>query len=185
MPDAQHPAKTLRVWDILVRLFHWSLVICFSTAWFTSSSRDDTHQWVGLVAAGLIAFRIIWGMIGKPYARFSQFVRGPRKTLAYIAAILRGREARYIGHNPAGAMMVLALLTGVASTALTGWLMTTDAYFGDDNMQLVHSACAYLVVGLVTLHVAGVLLASKRHKENLVKAMIIGRKRAAQSGDIT
>jgi cytochrome b len=184
MPDAQLPAKTLRVWDICVRLFHWSLVISFTTAWFSSSSRDDTHQWIGLIAAALISFRIIWGFIGKPYARFSQFIRGPVHTLKYLVEILKGTEARYLGHNPAGGMMVLALLAGVAATATTGWLMTTDAYFGDDNMQAFHSICAYVMVALILLHLGGVILASVRHKENLVKAMITGVKQAPQQSDI-
>jgi cytochrome b len=184
-PVAHQPAKTLRVWDPLVRLFHWTLVISFATAWVTSSSRDQTHQWLGLAAATLIAIRLAWGLIGTHYARFTQFIRAPINVAAYLTAILRGREARYIGHNPAGGMMVLALLTGVASTGITGWLMTTDAWFGDETMQTVHSLCANGMLLLIALHLGGVILASVRHKENLVKAMVTGNKRPPQQGDVS
>jgi cytochrome b len=183
--DAHQSAKSLRVWDLVVRLFHWSLVISFATAWITSSSRDDTHQWLGLAAATLIAVRLLWGLVGTRYARFTQFIRRPGNVCAYLVAICRGQEARYIGHNPAGGMMVVALLVGVASTGLTGWLMTTDAWFGDETMQTIHSLCANGMLLLITLHVGGVILASVRHKENLVKAMVTGNKRLPQQGDIT
>lgn len=184
MPDAQYPTKTLRVWDLFIRLFHWSLVVTFAAAWLSSSTRDDTHQWLGLAAAMLISLRLAWGFVGKPYARFTQFVRSPIIVIQYLIAILKGTEARYIGHNPAGGFMVLALLAGVASTATTGWLMTTDAYFGDDTMQEIHSFCANAMLALIALHVSGVILASLRHKENLIKAMLTGKKRSAEKCDI-
>ncbi|MDE2447286.1 MAG: cytochrome b/b6 domain-containing protein [Alphaproteobacteria bacterium] len=174
----------VRVWDPLVRIFHWSLVASFATAWFTSSGRSDFHQWVGLVAAALIAFRIIWGFAGPHYARFAQFIRSPRTTLTYLFDILKGHEARYIGHNPAGGMMVLALLTAIAGTTATGWLMTTDRWYGDDTMQITHSVFAYGTVLLIVSHVSGVILASYRHKENLVKAMVTGKKKAPEAGDV-
>ena len=180
-PDAR---PMLRVWDPLIRIFHWSLVASFATAWFTSSSRDETHQWIGLVAASLIAFRLLWGFVGSPYARFTQFIRNPRITLNYIVDVLRNREVRYVGHNPAGGMMVLALLFGVAGTALTGYLMTTDSWYGDETMQLTHSVFAYGVVLMILGHVGGVILASIRHKENLVTAMITGNKNAPESDDV-
>jgi cytochrome b len=184
-PDAHQPATTLRVWDPLVRLFHWALVVSFATAWVTSSSRDDTHQWLGLAAAALIAARLAWGFVGAHYARFAQFIRTPNNILSYLLAILRGTEARYIGHNPAGGIMVLALLAGVFATGLTGWLMTTDAWFGDETMQTVHSLCANGMLLLILLHMGGVIVASVRHKENLVKAMITGNKRQPQDNDVS
>ena len=174
----------LRVWDPVIRIFHWSLVVSFATAWFTSSSRDETHQWIGLIAAALIAFRLLWGFVGSPYARFAQFIRNPKTTVNYAVDIIKNREARYIGHNPAGGMMVLALLFGVAGTAITGYLMTTDAWYGEDSMQITHSAFAYGVVFLLIGHIGGVILASIRHKENLVAAMVTGQKVQAQDGDV-
>ncbi len=174
----------LRVWDPLVRIFHWSLVASFATAWFTSSSRDETHQWIGLAAAMLIAFRLLWGFVGTPYARFSQFIRRPSAVINYLIDILKNREARYIGHNPAGGVMALALLTSISGTAFTGWLMTTDAWYGEEAMQIIHSAFAYATVFLVAGHLTGVILASYRHKENLVKAMVTGEKRPAEPIDV-
>ena len=180
-PDAH---EGVRVWDPLVRIFHWSLVASFATAWFTSSSRDETHQWIGLIAAALIAFRLLWGFVGSSYARFAKFIRDPRVTLAYVIDILKHREARYVGHNPAGGMMVLALLFGVAGTALTGYLMTTDAWYGEDSMQITHSVFAYGVAFLLIGHIGGVILASIRHKENLVVAMVTGTKKAPEVDDV-
>jgi cytochrome b len=119
-----------RVWDPMVRIFHWSLVLSFGVAWFSSHSSDDIHQWAGYFAAGLILMRLPWGVVGAPYARFSQFVRNPVTVIRYLVAMLGGREARHIGHNPAGGAMVIALMAAMAATALTGWMMTTDAYFG-------------------------------------------------------
>jgi cytochrome b len=184
VPDAQKSTKTLRVWDPLVRIFHWSLVVSFATAWFSSSSRDDFHQWIGLIAAALISLRLIWGLIGTRYARFTQFIRSPLNVIAYLIAIFKNSEARYIGHNPAGGMMVLALLAGVAATALTGYLMTTDTYYGDEFMQGLHSLCADGMVILIILHVGGVILASRRHNENLVASMITGKKREPEAHDV-
>lgn len=132
----------------------------------------------------LIAFRLLWGFVGTPYARFSQFIRRPSAVINYLIDILKNREARYIGHNPAGGMMALALLTSISGTAFTGWLMTTDAWYGEEAMQIIHSAFAYATVFLVAGHLTGVILASYRHKENLVKAMVTGKKRPAEPIDV-
>jgi cytochrome b len=183
-PDVAHPQSRVRVWDLFVRLFHWSLVLSMVAAWFTSSGRDETHQWIGLIAATLVALRLIWGFAGSHFARFGQFVKGPLKVLTYLAAIMRGTEKRYIGHNPAGGAMVIILLAAVCATATTGYLMTTDAYYGDEFMQGLHSICAYGTVALILIHVGGVILASVRHKENLVVAMFSGEKRAAEHDDV-
>ena len=173
-----------RVWDPIVRIFHWSLVLSFGVAWFTSESRDDIHYWAGYCAAALIVMRLLWGTLGTPYARFSQFVRGPKIVARYLIAILRGCEARYVGHNPVGGAMVLTLMAVLTATALTGWMMTTDAYFGEDWVQTAHSLSAHGVLVLVFIHLGGVALASFRHRENLVAAMITGRKRKAEAEDV-
>lgn len=177
-------ANAVRVWDPLVRLFHWSLAGSFAMAWLVPGRSENLHFWAGYAAGGLVAFRLIWGIVGTRYARFSQFLKMPSAVVAYIVAILRGTEARFIGHNPAGGAMIVALMGGMVTTALSGWLMTTDAYFGDDGMQMLHTYAAHTVLVLVLLHLAGVALASFRHRENLVAAMISGRKRGAGSEDI-
>ena len=183
-PDMQSSKTTVRVWDLFVRIFHWSLVCGIAITWITAFARGDTHQWLGLAIGALVTARIFWGFLGSRYARFSQFIRSPGVSIQYLISILQNREQRYLGHNPAGALMIMALLASITATIATGWLMTTDAYFGDETMQLSHSICAYGVLSLAGLHIVGVVLASRRHQENLVQAMFTGNKRQAQSTDV-
>lgn len=174
----------VRVWDPVVRGFHWTLVTSFAVAWFTSGTMEAVHHWAGYAAGSLVALRLVWGVVGTPYARFSQFVRDPATVLRYLSAILKGHEARYIGHNPAGGAMVVVLIAAMGLAALTGWLMTTDTYFGVPWVEAAHGLVVHVVLLLVIVHVAGVALASFRHCENLVRAMFTGRKRKAGPADI-
>ena len=178
-------APSVKVWDLSVRLFHWALVASFAVAWLTAEEWDALHEWAGYAVGGLVVLRIVIGFAGSHYARFAQFVRGPRETLGYAAAFLSGRETRYVGHNPLGAVMVLALLAVLAATGLTGWLQTTDAYWGVSWVEEVHEILGNGMLVLVAAHVGGVALASFRHKENLIRAMVTGRKRSAAQGDVT
>lgn len=178
-PDARGQMVMARVWDPFVRLFHWSLVASFAIAWFSANRVEDLHVWAGYAAAGLIGLRLVWGFVGTRHARFADFVRHPAKVLAYVRDILRGTEARHLGHNPAGGAMVIALMAGVAALGTTGWMMFTDTYYGVDWVAELHGLIADGVLVLVVLHLAGVALASVRHRENLVRAMVTGRKRAA------
>ncbi|WP_430515899.1 cytochrome b/b6 domain-containing protein [Mesorhizobium loti] len=182
--DAHRSPEMVRVWDRIVRSFHWALVLSFVTAWLTSHSSETIHHWAGYAAASLVAMRLLWGIVGTRYARFSQFVRHPATVLRYLLALVSGREARYIGHNPAGGVMVIVLIAAMGSTAMTGWLMTTDAYFGVSWVEAAHSLAAHGLLVLVLFHIAGVALASFRHRENLVRAMITGRKREAEPANI-
>jgi len=162
-----------------VRVFHWSLVLSFVVAWFTPQVANGLiHHWAGYAAASLVILRLLWGILGTRYARFSQFVRRPRIVLRYLSDIISGREARHIGHNPAGGAMVLALLVGMLATSLSGWMMTTNHYYGVAWVETLHSLAAHGLLLLVFLHLGGVALASYRHRENLVRAMITGKKRA-------
>ncbi len=183
-PGADAVAPPTRVWDLAVRLFHWSLVASFAVAWISAEEWQDLHLWAGYAAAALVAFRLVWGLAGTRYARFRQFVRRPRVVVAYLREFLSGREARYLGHNPAGGAMILALLLALAGLCLTGWLYTTDAYWGVEWVEETHELLANLLLALVGLHVLGVLLASLRHRENLVRAMVTGRKRPAGPDDL-
>ncbi len=177
-------AATVRIWDPLVRAFHWCLVASFAIAWLSAEEIKSLHLWAGYAAAALIGFRIVWGLIGSRYARFTQFVRSPWTVAAYLRDIVRGNEHRYLGHNPAGGAMILALILAMGGLCLTGWLYTTDAYWGEEWVEETHEFLANLLLALVGLHVAGVLIASYRHRENLVRAMLTGRKRAPETGDI-
>ena len=176
--------RTVKVWDPLVRLFHWSLVVSFAVAWLTAEAWDDLHEWAGYAAAALIGFRLLWGLAGPRYARFTQFIRSPHAALDYIRASIRGDEPRYVGHNPAGAIMIVGLIVAMMGTALTGWMYTLDAFWGVEWVEEMHELLANLMLIMVVVHVAGVILASLRHKENLVRAMINGRKRAPTTSDI-
>lgn len=122
-PGASPVSGRIRVWDPLVRIFHWSLVAAFAAAWLTAEESQSWHEIAGYTVGGLVAFRLIWGLVGGRYARFSQFLRGPSRTLAYLGDMARGREPRYLGHNPAGAAMIVALLVALAGTAFSGWLL--------------------------------------------------------------
>jgi len=175
---------TVKVWDPFVRLFHWSLVISFAVAWFTAEKWDDLHEWAGYAAAALVAFRILWGVTGPRYARFKQFVRSPRTVFNYTRASIRGDEPRYLGHNPAGAVMIVGLILAMAGTALTGWLLTLKIQGYQWKLEQAHYYLSDLMLIMVVIHLAGVIFASLRHKENLVRSMIDGRKRAPEQGDI-
>lgn len=175
---------TAKVWDPLVRVFHWSLVASFVVAWLTADEMQSLHEWAGYAAAALIAFRLFYGVVGTRYARFAQFIRGPRSTAAYTVDLMRHRERRYIGHNPVGALMVVALLFVMSAIATTGFMMTTDAYWGVGWVEKTHEMLADLMLVLVGLHIFGVVWASIVHQENLVRAMVTGRKRAAEPGDV-
>lgn len=177
-PDPADPVETeLKVWDPLIRVFHWSLVIGFAVAWVTGDWLDALHLWSGYFVAGLIAFRVAWGFIGPARARFSDFVTGPFAALGYLVRLLTGRAERHIGNSPAGGAMVVALLVVVAGVSISGILQ--DQLGHRTIWHGIHEVFSNGALLLVVLHVAGVVAASIAHKENLVRAMITGRKRAA------
>ncbi len=167
--------ETVSVWDPLLRLFHWSLVASIAIAWI-SEEGELPHRWSGYVALGLVGFRLVWGVIGPRHARFASFIRSPFTALAYLIDEVKGRGRRYIGHNPAGGVMVVVLLVMIAVTGVTGWLSITDRFFGDDLMGEIHEVSANLLLACIILHVLGVVFSSLMHRENLVRAMFTGRK---------
>ncbi len=177
MPPASAPSTT-KVWDLFVRIFHWSLVAAFVAAFLSGEGNDTVHQTSGYAIAALVVMRLVWGLVGSKYARFSNFLVGPRKVGAFAMQSMRLKAPRHIGHNPAGAVMIIALLATLIGLTITGHLMTTDAYWGSKAMEEVHEGLAYFALSLVLLHVFGVIFTSVEHGENLVKAMITGRKRA-------
>ncbi len=167
----------VRVWDPFVRIFHWSLVAAFVFAFLTAEEWDTGHETAGYVVAGLISFRVLWGIVGTRHARFGDFLYRPATILAFLRDSVRLQAVRYLGHNPAGGAMVIVLLLMLGLIAGTGHLMTTDAFWGVKWVEELHELAANLTLGLIALHVLGVLLASLDHGENLVRAMITGRKR--------
>lgn len=168
-------AAQVRIWDPLVRVLHWTLAASVLGAFFIERPRD-LHEALGYIALGAVGVRLLWGLVGPDHARFASFAPSPRRLMAYLRDMLRGREQRYLGHNPAGAMMIFVLLAMVALTGSTGWMMGTDAWFGESWVEALHVAAANLTLVLVPVHVAGVVWSSLRHRENLARAMITGDK---------
>ncbi len=160
------------------------LVSSFTIAWISAQGWERVHEWAGYVAGALVLFRFVWGFIGSRYARFSQFVWSPGAVSKYLRAIAFGSETRFVGHNPAGGAMILALLAGIVGAVFTGWLLTTDAFWGVIWAQRVHSVVVHGLPLMILLHIGGVLLASIRHRENLIRAMFSGDKRAPGPNDI-
>ncbi len=189
--DTANPSEKVRVWDPLVRIFHWSLAAGFATAFIVENDLLGVHVWAGYLVLALIATRLVWGVIGTEHARFGDFVRGPGQVLAYVKDALRFRAPRYLGHNPAGGAMVIALLLSVAATGLTGMalygaeelsgplagLMSGLPASSGEVLEEVHEVLANLTLGLILLHIVGVVFSSLSHRENLIGGMITGWKR--------
>jgi cytochrome b len=172
-------------WSRFVRAFHWLLVTGVAGAWTTSEVGRRWHEPIGWAVVALLVLRLVWGFAGpERAARFASFVRAPGAVLAYARAVLRGSAPRYLGHNPLGGWMVVALIATLAAVSVTGWLLTTDAFWGSETMEEVHEALAIGLLALVALHVAGVVYTGRHQRENLVAAMWHGRKRAPAPLDI-
>lgn len=176
MPAEAGVSRTIPVWDTLVRLLHWTLAVSFLGAYALEDSRD-LHETLGWIAFSAVLVRVVWGFVGPSHARFADFVPTPSRFLGYVRDVARSREPRFIGHNPAGGAMVVALLSVVTVLGVTGWMMTLDAFWGVDWVEELHEGVANLGLGLVVLHLLGVVWESLRHRENLVRAMVTGRKR--------
>jgi cytochrome b len=184
MAQAQGQRTGGRVWDAVVRYGHWLLAVSIALAWYTKNGGGVWHEWIGYASLVLVVLRMVWGWIGSRYARFRQFVCSPAATVRYAKQVLRGAEPRYLGHNPLGGWMVLVLLLAIALTGFTGWLYTTNTYWGEVWLENLHEGCAIFVLVLVALHVCGVVFTSLHHRENLIAAMIHGRKRPPVGDDM-
>lgn len=176
------------VWDPFVRVFHWTLVVGFAVAYLTEDDLLTVHVWAGYVVGILVVARIIWGFIGSPHARFADFVYAPSTALNYVRELLRFRGARYLGHSPGGGYMVILLLILVGATVVTGLIvyggeqqagplagMFTEAT--GEAMEEWHEVISNITLGLIVIHISALLLASFAHNENLVRAMVTGKKR--------
>ncbi|MEZ5542513.1 MAG: cytochrome b/b6 domain-containing protein [Pseudomonadota bacterium] len=216
MTDSQ-----VRVWDPLVRLFHWTLVAAFIIAYVTGEEDNMVHIYAGYYILGLLVFRLLWGFVGTRYARFSDFIYSPRRTVQYLKELFAGRPAHYLGHNPAGGWMIVMLLVSLALTTYSGLkyygldghgplaaggaeiVLVAPARADDERHEVhaghddddygaaegehspeeefweeLHEVFANLTVLLIVIHVAGVVVSSRMHGENLVRAMITGKKNA-------
>ncbi|GMR04062.1 MAG: cytochrome b/b6 domain-containing protein [Gammaproteobacteria bacterium] len=176
--------QEVKVWDLFVRVFHWGLVVAFTIAYFTEDDLLDLHVATGYTVLALVLFRILWGFIGTRHARFSDFIKSLAVIKTYLINILLFRAKRYIGHNPTGGAMIVLMLAFLLVTTLTG----IAAYHGANEQNVGkwiyelleegHEFLANLTLLLVVIHIAGVIVESLMHRENLVRAMFTGRKRA-------
>ncbi|MES9906198.1 MAG: cytochrome b/b6 domain-containing protein [Sedimenticola sp.] len=181
----------LRVWDPLVRIFHWSLVGAYAIAWLTEDHFLTLHVWAGYTIMGLLLFRLLWGLVGSRHARFSDFVKRPATVIAYMKDVAAFRAKRYIGHNPAGGIMIVALMLMLSLSILTGLaaygaeefsgplapLFLDLPHFWGELLGEVHEFFVNITLLLVFFHLVGVVLSSFQHQENLVRSMINGMKR--------
>lgn len=171
------------VWDVPTRAFHAALALAFAGAYLTSDSERlrDVHVVLGYVMLTLVAFRIVWGLLGTRYARFTAFAWGPGAVLRYLRSLLRGRPEHHIGHNPLGSWGIYVLL---ALTVLAGASGYATSALDLRAMEEIHEALANALLAMVGLHVAGVVVSSIAHRENLVRAMVTGYKRGEASAAI-
>jgi cytochrome b len=172
------------VWDLPTRVFHWLLALSFAGAYVTAESERWrlVHVTLGYTVGGLLVFRLLWGLVGTRHARFASFVRGPAAVLRYLRSLVSGRPEHHTGHNPAGALAIVALLALGALLVLTGWSTYNDV--GGEWLEDLHEGVAGVMLAVVGVHVGAVLLSSVLHHENLVRAMVSGRKQGAPQDGI-
>lgn len=195
-------APMVRVWDLFVRVGHWTLVTAFVVAYLSEGEPRAVHAFAGYAIALYVLARLVWGFAGPSTARFGSFIESPRAALRYLLNLPRGRARRHLGHSPAGAWMVVLLLASLAATTGAGLMLyalhdgagplanvvtptAPAAEREDPRVELWeerHELLANLTVLLVLLHVGGVAIASRAHRENLLLAMITGNKRAPDDG---
>jgi len=166
-----------KVWDPFVRVFHWSLALLMIANAFVIDDESKLHHWVGYTVVGLVLARILWGFIGTQYARFSSFPPSPSASVEQLADIASGRKTIHLGHTPLGALMIYNLLAAVLVICVSGYLMTTDMFWGVEWPDELHQFAVTWVEISVVAHVAAVLFESLRTKVNLPRAMITGYKR--------
>lgn len=164
------------VWDAPVRVFHWLMVVSFAGAWLTAESERWRllHVTLGYTMVGLVGFRIVWGMVGTRYARFAEFVRSPAAAFRYLTGLVKGKPERHVGHNPAGAIAIVAMLLMTCAVGITGWAAYNGA--AGEWVEELHEGAANAMLALVIVHVAAVLASSVLHRENLATAMVTGYK---------
>lgn len=187
--------QQIKIWDLFIRIFHWSLLATFAITYLTEDNFPSLHVYAGYTMMALIGLRVIWGFIGSRHARFSSFIVKPDAVIKYMKEVVQFRAKRYLGHNPAGGAMVIALLISLTMTLLSGLLTYGATEFSGplaglaggvshtlaNGFEELHEFFANFTVLLIALHVLGVAIASFQHKENLVKCMVKGYKQINQN----
>jgi len=175
--------EVVRVWDPVVRLLHWSVVAGCAINLIMEEG-NQVHRSVGYFVAAAVVVRVVWGFVGTGHARFTSFIPTPAILLGYLRALISRTEPRYIGHNPAGSIMIMALLGSLVVVSVTGWMMGLDRYFGNELLEELHETFAMTIAALAGMHVAAAIFESIRHRENLIKAMFTGKKRKPTGMDV-
>jgi cytochrome b len=172
------------VWDLPTRVFHWLLAPSFAGAWLTAESERyrDLHVMLGYTLLGLIGFRLVWGFAGSRYARFAAFVRGPAAVTEYLGSLLAGQPQHHVGHNPAGAAAIVLLLALGVAASVSGWAVYED--LGGEWLEEAHELSSNAMLALVLVHILAVLASGLLHGENLVRAMVTGRKQGEPEAGI-
>ena len=172
-------ANRILVWDVPTRVFHWLLAASFVGVFVTGDSEKwrDVHVALGYIMLALIAFRFVWGFVGTRYARFSSFTFSPAKVVAYLKSLLSRSPEHYVGHNPAGSWVIYGLLSLGLLSGATGYAVYSE--IGGEWLEEMHELAANGMLALVVVHIAGVLVSSLLHRENLARSMISGYKKGA------
>lgn len=173
LPEGGEP---VRVWDPVVRLFHWGLVTCVMLNLFLVEEGGTAHEWSGYTASALVGVRILWGFVGTRHARWGDFFPTPSRLARHLRALLRGEHPPYRGHNPVGALMMLALMALVLGLGLTGWMQGTDTWFGEEWVEELHEALANALMVAAGLHALAALVMGRLERVGLIRAMITGVK---------
>jgi cytochrome b len=168
--------EKILVWDLPTRVMHWTMALSFVGAFLTAESERyrDVHVMLGYTLIGVIVCRVLWGLIGTRYARFRSFLFGPRAIADYLMSLVQGRPQHYVGHNPAGSVAIYLLLALGVLAGVTGYAAYNG--IGGDALSELHEGAANFMLGAVIIHIAGVIVSTFLHRENLVGAMITGRK---------
>ena len=164
------------VWDLFVRVFHWTLVSSVLLNCFVLEEGDPPHEWAGYLAAALVVSRIVWGFIGSRHARFSDFFPTPDRLRQHLQAMRSGHPEHHWGHNPLGALMMFLLMGLVIALGITGWMQGLDAFWGEEWLQELHEVLADALLVSAGLHAASALVMGRIERTRLVKAMFTGIK---------
>ena len=176
MTQATQPAAGVQVWDRFVRAFHWALVSCVLANYFVVDDGEALHEWLGYAASALVMARVVWGFIGTKHARFSDFFPTPARLVRHARLLLTRQPDHTDGHNPLGAVMMLALMALVLGLGLSGYLQTTDRFWGEEWLQDLHELLANGLIALAGLHAAAALVMGRIERTRLVRAMVTGVK---------
>lgn len=168
--------KATKVWDGFVRFFHWSLVTCVMLNLFILEDEQSAHEWVGYIAVALVVLRIAWGFVGSKHARFSEFFPTPDRVRNFLMALRTGTVPHHAGHNPLGALMMLALMALVLLLGLTGWMQGLDAFWGQEWLMELHEFLADALMLMAGSHAIAALVMGRLERTRLVRAMFTGIK---------